>query len=87
MTLPTNNSFIHTAMSDSNDQQGLKAVNLKRCHKNTIRNPCLTCCSTINWSPYQLGIYTLRTKYFRAHFLVLQIVTNRGLYSVPGRTK
>ena len=32
--------------------------------------------------------YTLRKKkYFRAPFLVLQVVTNRGLYSVPGRTK
>ena len=26
-------------------------------------------------------------KYFRAPFLVLQVVTNSGLYSVPGRTK
>ena len=26
-------------------------------------------------------------KYFRAPFLVLHVVTNRGLYSVPGRTK
>ena len=29
-------------------------------------------------------LYTLRKKYFREPFLVLQVVTNRGLYSVPG---
>ena len=27
-----------------------------------------------------------KKKYFRAPFLVLQVVTNRGVYSVPGRT-
>ena len=32
------------------------------------------------------NIYTLKKKCFRAPFLVLQIVTNRGLYWVPGRT-
>ena len=31
--------------------------------------------------------YAVRKKYFQAPYLVLQIVTNRGLYSVPGRTK
>ena len=35
-----------------------------------------------------LSYITLQEKkYFRAPFLVLQVVTNRGLYSVSGRTK
>ena len=33
------------------------------------------------------ALYSKKTRYFRAPFLVLQVVTNRGLYSVPGRTK
>ena len=32
-------------------------------------------------------MHSKKKKYFRAPFLVLQVVTNRGLYSVPGRTK
>ena len=32
------------------------------------------------------SFYTLQKKYFRAPFLVLQLVTNRGLVPVPGRT-
>ena len=41
----------------------------------------------IPYAPYCL-CYTLRKKVqLRAPFLVLQVVTNRGLYSVPGRTK
>ena len=32
-------------------------------------------------------LHSMKKEYFQAPFLVLQIVTNRGLYSVPGRTK
>ena len=40
------------------------------------------------FSPYDSHqLYTLRKKYFLAPFLVLKIVTNRVLYSVPGRTR
>ena len=36
---------------------------------------------------HQWVCYTLRKKVLQRPFLVLQVVTNRGLYSVPGRTK
>ena len=46
----------------------------------TTSPPLTTSC------PPCLGIHSKKKKYFRAPFLVLQVVTNRGLYSVPGRT-
>ena len=38
-------------------------------------------------NPVQTEGTLLEKMYLRAPFLVLQVVTNTGLYSVPGRTK
>ena len=43
-------------------------------------------CFPGNWTIKE-NPHSKKKKYFRAPFLVLQVVTNRGLYSVPGRTK